>query len=97
MATVSNQDPPVAVQLRFTGDVQRMELKDGDALVLTAKGKLTRDQADHLREYVKAQCPGHYVIVLDDDLTLQVASHDAAGGYQPLPRAGAVKPPPRHP
>lgn len=59
-------------EIRFLGDVQRLALKPGDILVLSAPSRISPDCARHLTEAVKRLVPGHEVLVLGDGLKVGV-------------------------
>lgn len=59
-------------EIRFLGDLQRLELKDGDILVLTTPLHLPPESVRRLRASVEALIPGHKVVVLGDGLKLGV-------------------------
>lgn len=64
------------IEFRFVGDVQRLVLKPGDALVLKCKGRISTEIAERIRSAVKAEFPGAPVIVIDEGVTdVLVASH----------------------
>ena len=61
-------------EIRYLGDLQRLELKKGDLLVLRAKGYITDDTAARLKANMEhlpeLQRLGVKVIVLADGLEL---------------------------
>jgi len=62
------------IELRFVGDVQKLHLAPGDALVITTERSLSSETANRLIASVQSKFPGHKVIVMSDGLKLSVAT-----------------------
>lgn len=60
-------------EARFLGDVQRLELRPGDTVVLTCDGRLSDETAKRLGHYVQSalKCE-HPVLVLESGLKVGV-------------------------
>jgi len=61
-----------APKIRELGEFQRVQLKPGDRLVLTCKGRVSRDMADLIKAQVNKWAPGVPVLVLDESMRLGV-------------------------
>jgi hypothetical protein len=63
-------------EIRFTGDLQRLEVRPGDVFVLSVDQAIDTHTADWLRTYVSKQigCTADKVLVLSDGLKLEVVS-----------------------
>lgn len=58
----------------FMGDMQRLELRPHDILVLCHPGYLSTEATERLKQTVEDQFPGHKAIVLTDGWRLGVLS-----------------------
>lgn len=59
-------------EIRFVGDIERLSLKPSDALIVTSKLELTRENRAAIRAKVEQEFPGHKCLVLSDGLDLSV-------------------------
>jgi hypothetical protein len=57
-------------EIRFLGDMQRLEMKPGDVLVLTLEQSISADVAERLRAMVAGSLSGAKVLVLADGIKL---------------------------
>lgn len=62
-------------EIRFIGDLQRVEVKPGDFFVLKCEQRLSFDQYLAARKYISDALGGAKVIVLDAGMTLGVCSN----------------------
>ncbi|WP_412063981.1 hypothetical protein [Rhizobium sp. SYY.PMSO] len=59
-------------------DVRRIEFRPGDRLVLRVKGRLSAEMFERIKRILEAFAPGVPVLVLDDGMSLDVLSGEAA-------------------
>lgn len=59
-------------EIRFIGDMQRLELKPGDSLVVKAMGIISRDTAERIESMLSKKFPGVPIVVLDAGLEIGV-------------------------
>ena len=74
---------PAAVQggeVRWLGDVQRIELLPGDRLVVSVPGHMGQAQFENLKRRLEDLIPGHQVILLLDGITLGVLAEGRTDG-----------------
>lgn len=57
-------------EIRFVGDLQRLELKPDDTLVLRSKVPVSFEMRETLEMILKEKFPGVTVLVLDSDLDI---------------------------
>jgi hypothetical protein len=69
------------LELRFTGDVQRLTLGPNDALVVTVDRPINRDQSEAIQAYCrKALGENTKVLVIDSSAQVQVMSEATKAG-----------------
>jgi len=71
----SAKAPPAAVeqpQIRYLGDMQRLQPQTGDVFVLTCESRIDNDTAQHIKTMVSGALGGATVLVLDGGLKLGV-------------------------
>ena len=61
-------------EIRFLGDLQRLELRPGDVLVLKTADKLSLATLRNIGERMRKICPEHKLIILDAGMELGVLS-----------------------
>lgn len=77
---IEDQSPPreeiSAERIRYLGDLQRLELKPGEHLVLTVDAPLSQHCCQRLRDNLESLLPGIgcKVIILERGMTLGVMS-----------------------
>lgn len=59
-------------QVRYLGDVQRLELRPGDIVVLRTPNCISMEAVKRLREYAEQALSDHKVLVLGDGLEIGV-------------------------
>lgn len=59
-------------EIRFLGDLQTLNCKEGDVFVLTYSGQRHRTDVNHIQTLWKSVMPGFKLIVLNDDMKLGV-------------------------
>jgi hypothetical protein len=64
--------PRKAREIRYLGDVRRLVLRPGDVVVLLVPGSIEPESAKRLSETMRANLPGHKVLVLADGLKIGV-------------------------
>ena len=57
-------------EIRFVGEMHRLDLRPGDKLVLTTEVHLTGQQCENLQKHLESKFEGHEVIVLSGGLKL---------------------------
>lgn len=62
-------------EIRFIGDLQRVEAKPGDVFVLKCERRMSVEQSLAARKYLSDALGGAKVIVLDAGMTLGVCSN----------------------
>lgn len=65
-------------EIRFLGDLQRLELKPGDMFVLSVDEHISHEMADRLKQTFAEATGGAKVIVLGRGMKLGVVSAEAA-------------------
>ena len=65
-------------QMRFAGDLQRLELRPGDVLVLSSSERLVPAQREFLRGAMARQFPRHKCVILEGGMRLAAVSSEAA-------------------
>lgn len=63
-------------RIRFLGDVQRLQLKDGDVLVLSVEGNITDDTEKRLVDTFNSKFPGVKAIVLREGMRIGLLNID---------------------
>jgi hypothetical protein len=63
-------------EIRFLGDVHRLSLKDGDALVISSSDYLSGEDCAVIRNVVSSRFPKNEVIVLAGGLKLEVVGKE---------------------
>lgn len=75
-------------EIRFIGDMQRLELKPGDIIVIKAAGHLDSETIDRIKEYAVQAFPLHQVVVFGPGFDIGVLSRepfpDDTGGSIPV-------------
>lgn len=61
-------------EIRFTGDLTRIELKPGDIFVLTFPDELSPEDEQRIRRVLEQKLPNHKVIVLCSGAQLSVVN-----------------------
>mgnify|MGYP000913962249 CR=1 FL=1 len=63
-------------EIRYLGDVQRLELRPGDIIVLRlSEGLYLTDSArENLKQVAESQLPGHKIIILEDGFQIGILS-----------------------
>lgn len=61
-------------EIRFIGDLQRLELKPGDILVLKVDFKLSDSARNALYREIRAAFPDHRILILDTGIDMGVLS-----------------------
>lgn len=61
-------------EIKFLGDVQRLELRPTDIIVLKSINRLSQHQAVGIKVFIENQFPGHRCIVIDDDMSIGIIS-----------------------
>jgi hypothetical protein len=61
-------------EIKYLGDVQRLELKPDDIIVLKSSVKLKQSAAVGMKVYIENQFPGHRCIVLDEGMDIGILS-----------------------
>lgn len=59
-------------QVRYLGNVQRLQLQPGDVVVLTADVVLKNEQLQAIQVFMDRRLPNHTVLVLDKTLRIGV-------------------------
>lgn len=59
-------------EIRYLGDVQRLALREGDVVVLTAKCRLTGVEKDHISESMKNIFKNNLFVILDSNFEISV-------------------------
>lgn len=59
-------------EIRYLGDVQRLQLEPGDVVVLTANHVLRPEVLNAIQGYMDKRLHGHTVLVLDSTLRIGV-------------------------
>jgi hypothetical protein len=63
-------------EIRFLGDIQRISLKEGDALVISSPDKLSIDDCKAIRDFASIRFPKNEVIVLSGGLKIGVVGKE---------------------
>lgn len=63
-------------EIRYLGELQRLELKPGDVFVLSVPRELSNEEARIIRKQWDDNMPGVKLIVLSEGMTLGVVSAD---------------------
>lgn len=66
----ADEKPEPEREIRFLGDLQRLQPQPGDVFVLTCTQALSADQCDHLTSYWKRVMGDTKLLVLCDGLKL---------------------------
>lgn len=61
-------------EIRYVGDVQRLELKPGDVIVFRAKQPLAHNVIARIKETAERNFDGHKVVVIDGDIDIAAIS-----------------------
>ena len=77
---ICGQQPSATVidEVRFLGDMQKLELNPGDILVLKCEGTIDQNGAARVKRYFDEKVPGHTVLILDNGADLGVLAHKAS-------------------
>lgn len=67
-------------EIRYLGDMQRLQVSPGDVFVLKAKGRLTIEGVLQIREQWKQVMGDAPLLVLDDAISLGAVNREATGG-----------------
>jgi hypothetical protein len=80
---------PGEVQIRYVGELQRLELRPGDKFVLVCPGAISRDMAERLKQtWQDFAGEDHPCAVIADGMKLVVLSDPAAeSGLRFAPKA----------
>lgn len=60
--------------IRFLGDLARLELKPGDILVLTVESHIPEESKAQIRRWFKDEVPDHKLVILDGGAKLEVVA-----------------------
>lgn len=63
--------------LTFSGDVQRLELRPGDVVVIRVSEHISAETAARVRSYCSQAFAGHEVLVLGPGMSVEVAGAPA--------------------
>jgi hypothetical protein len=58
--------------IKFVGDIQRVQVKPGDVFVISSPGPVSADQVAYLRAYAERALDGAKVLILCDGLKIGV-------------------------
>lgn len=72
MPTKKNNQALPNTEIRYLGDVQRLQLNLGDVVVIKSERRLLPEQFEALRQYVSSVIPGHEVLLLDAKFEVSV-------------------------
>lgn len=61
-----------AYEVRYLGDLQRIEVKPGDLFVLKVPGKISLETAERIREQWERATDGTKLIIIEDGCELGV-------------------------
>ena len=66
-------------EVRWLGDLQRVEARPGDVFVLKARGRISLEQREHIRDmWAEMMGPDVKCLVLDDGMDIGVFSQLSA-------------------
>lgn len=77
-------------EIRYLGDVQRLELQPGDVIVLSCAVHLSAAENDRIREVMKRFFPNHQVLILEGDVRIGVIGWAAADEFEVVTADGKV-------
>lgn len=69
-ATAAGQETAEPREIRFLGDLQRLQPKPGDVFVLQVPGRISNDMADAIRQQWRQIMGDVQLLVLDSDTKL---------------------------
>ena len=72
MSIEMNDEHERSSEIRYLGDVQRLQLEPGDVVVLTCEGVLTSDQLVAIQRYMDQRLLAHTTLVLDSTMRIGV-------------------------
>lgn len=65
-------------EIKYLGDVQRLELKPGDKVVLTLPYRSTLEVVERIRALLVDKFPDHEILVLEEGTKIGVISEASA-------------------
>lgn len=66
-----------SAEVRFLGDVQRLELRPGDVVVLSLDAPVTDQTADLLKRRMETAIPGHQCLIMAAGMKLGVLARES--------------------
>ncbi len=63
-------------EIKYLGELQRLDLKPNDVFVLSTSCKLTSEQLEKLNQYWRSLMPNNKVIILSDNFKLGVINEN---------------------
>ena len=72
MSVEMNDEYHDGCEIRYLGDLQRLQLEPDDVVVITCPARLHVEQMEMIRNYVEQRLVGHKVLVLDDAFRIGV-------------------------
>ncbi len=72
--TGHHEAPARSVEIRYLGDLQRLEMKPGEVLVLKCQDRLPLAAVERIKAHFTNELPGVKVLVLDGGMDIGVLS-----------------------